>query len=310
MPYRMSKQSQDDRRTLDKGGDPGLTPDNFFGEVRRRRWLCLTIIGACVLAACAYALLARPVYRVTAVLIPADTSADSLSMRAMDSLGSLGSLASMVGMNLSGTEMQTTEAIAVLGSRRFTVDFIRDNDLMPRLFAKRWDKAAGQWAVAEDEVPTDAAAYKLFDEDIRTISQDKKTGIVTLTIDWFDRTEAVAWARDLVSRVNEEMRARTLRESSASLERLEQQVTQTKVVAVQESLAKLIENQVRHKILATVRPDYAFRIVDPPAAPDADDPVHPRWAVVLAAGFLAGLVVSAVVVILGVRVRPRISTRP
>jgi hypothetical protein len=301
----MSEQSQGYRDQPDEGDDWSLAPGAFLREFWRRRWLVLAIIGASLAAGAAFAFLAPPVYRVTAVLIPADTSADSLGMRAMDSLGSMGSLASLVGVNVGGAESQTTEAIAVLRSRRFTVDFLRDNNLLPRLFPDDWDAVTGKWAVSDGEIPTDARAYKVFDEDIRTITQDKKTGIVTLSVDWVDRDEAVTWARDLVNRVNEEMRARTIHESTASLERLEQQVAKTNVVAVQESLAKLIETQVRRKILATVRPDYAFRIIDPPATPDADDPQYPRQAIVLPIAILAGMAISLMVVFLGAVLRTR-----
>jgi hypothetical protein len=220
----------------------------------------------------------------------------------MESLGSLGSL---VGINIGGAEDQTIEALAVLRSRRFTVDFIQDKNLLPRLFEDDWDAEHGMWSVPEDDVPTDARAYKFFDEDIRTITEDKKTGIVRLSIDWVDRDEAVTWARELINRVNEEMRARIIRESTASLERLEQQVAKTNILAVQESLAKLIESQLRRKILATVRPDYAFRIVDPPAIPDADDPQYPRAAIVFPIAILAGLVVATLVVLVGAILRPR-----
>lgn len=301
----MSQQSQGYSDQPDEGDDWSLAPGALLREFWRHRWLVLAITVACLAAGAAFAFLVPPVYRATAVLIPADTSADSLGMRAMDSLGSIGSLTSLVGMNVGGTESPTTEAIAVLRSRRFTVDFLRANNLMPRLFADDWDAVTGKWAVSEDEVPTDARAYKVFNEDIRTITQDKKTGIVTISIDWIDRDEAVTWARELVNRVNEEMRARTIRESTASLERLEQQIAKTNVVAVQESLAKLIETQVRRKILATVRPDYAFRIVDPPATPDADDPQYPKQGIVLPIAILAGLAISSMVVFLSAVFRTR-----
>jgi hypothetical protein len=296
----MSEQSQSDAPFLMNEWSLGL--GEFFREFWLRKWLVLAITGACLATGTAYAFLARPVYRVTAVLIPADTSGDSLGMRGMDSLGSLGSL---VGINVGGAADQTIEALAVLASRRFTVNFILDNKLLPRLFEGDWDAEHGKWAVPEGEVPTEVRAYKFFDQDVRSISQDKKTGIVTLTIDWVDRDEAVVWARDLVNRVNEEMRARAIHESTASLERLEKQIAQTNVVAVQESLAKLIETQVRRKILAMVRPDYAFRIVDPPAAPDADDPERPKKLLVLLLSVALGVFISAAVVLSSARTRSR-----
>lgn len=279
-----------------------LSLGEIWAEFLRLKWVVVLILAVFLIGGTAYAFLARPLYRTSVSLIPATNTSDSFGNRA---LGSLGGLASLVGADLGGSQGETVEALAVLRSRRFTTEFIRDHDLLSRLFPAKWDATTNKWNVPASEIPTDARAYAYFDGRVRKISEDKKTGLVTLTIDWFDREEAVAWAAELVRRVNEEMRSRTIAESTASLARLEQQAANTTVVAVQSSLAQLIEAELRRKTLASIRQDYVFRVVDPPAMPDKDDPVFPKKSfVILVAVALASLLI-AVVVVLSTLVRVR-----
>ena len=277
-----------------------LSLGEIWAAFLRLKWLAVLILAAFLIGGTAYAFLARPLYRISVSLIPAANTSDSFGNRA---LGSLGGLASLVGADLGGSQGETVEALAVMRSRRFTTEFIRDNDLLPRLFPAKWDATTKKWIVPESEIPTDARAYAYFDGRVRKISEDKKTGLVTLTIDWFDREEAVAWAAELVRRVNEEMRSRTIAESTASLARLEQQAASTTVVAVQSSLAQLIEAELRRKTLASIRQDYVFRVVDPPAMPDKDDPVFPRKSFVIVVSVALASLLIAVVVVVSASVR-------
>lgn len=272
----------------------------IWAEFLRLKWFAALVFAVFVIGGTTYAFLARPLYRVSVSLIPAANTSDSFGARA---LGSLGGLASLVGANLGGSQGETVEALAVMRSRRFVTEFIRDKDLLPRLFPAKWDANAKKWNVAESEIPTEARAYDYFSGRVCKISEDKKTGLVTLTIDWFDREEAVAWAAELVRRVNEEMRSRTIAESTASLVRLEQQAASTSVVAVQASLAQLIEAELRRKTLASIRQDYVFRVVDPPAMPDKDDPVFPKKSFVLVVSVAVASLLIAVVVFVSALVR-------
>ncbi len=274
----------------------------IWAEFLRLKLIIVIILAAFIAGGTAYAFLARPLYRVSASLIPAENSSNSFTNRA---IGSLGALASLAGADLGGGEGNTVEALAVMRSRRFTTEFIRDNGLLPRLFPDAWDASGKTWAVPESEIPTDARAYAYFDGRVRKLSEDKKTGIVTLTIDWFDRAEAVAWAAELVRRVNEEMRSRTIAESTASLQRLEEQASKTTIVAVQLSLAQLIEAEVRRKTLASVRADYVFRVVDPPVMPDKDDPVSPKKLFVIVVSIALAFLLTATIIVVSALMRIR-----
>lgn len=300
------------REEAGSGSDPSLVESiwalrgsDICHELAHRKRVVALLFVLFVGIGIAYILLAKPVYRVSTVLIPAESQAGSLNMMLR---GPLGDLASLAGASMGSRDDETIEALAILQSRRFVMDFIRDWNLMPVLFADRWDTAGkqwktGNWPFMHRRPPSEAEAFTYFDEKVRELSQDKKTSLVTLSIDWPDRTAAVAWANELVRRINEEMRARAIAESSAILERLQNQIAQAKVISVEQSLAQLIEAQVKRKIFATTRADYVFRVVDPPTIPDDSDVESPRAGFVIGLSMMLAALASFLVLIVGAGAR-------
>jgi len=264
----------------------------MWRTLARYRWLILACVVACSAALTTGAFLMTPVYRVAVIMAPA--SADRTSGILGSALGQLGGLAAIAGVNVGSADSETEEALAVLRSRQFTERFIHDRNLMPELFARKWDAAAGRWKVPPESQPTPARAYHLFDEKIRTITRDKKTGLVTLQVDWKDRNEAAVWANDLAQRLNDEMREREIADAGASIGFLERELQNTTVVATREAIGRLLESQVKKRMLANVTREYVFRIVDSAMPPDADNPARPQKALMIVAGPLLGLVVGVI----------------
>jgi uncharacterized protein involved in exopolysaccharide biosynthesis len=253
-------------------------------------------IGAVIAGAIGF--LSTPIYRATTVLVPASSENSSLSNSLSSALGSLSGLASLAGVNVGGADSGTEEALAVLRSRAFTQQFIKDNDLLPALFSELWDKEKRAWKVPPEEQPTMARAFRLFNERVRTISTDKKTGLVTLTIDWRDREAAARWANALVVRLNTEMRLRTTAQTQRSLTYLEKELANTNIVETREAINRLIEAQIRQRMLANVTEEYAFRVVDAAGVPDQYDKIWPRKALMIFVGGVLGAVACSMFILL------------
>ena len=274
-----------------------------------RRRLILVFMAAGLLAFGSIAFLMRPVYRATTVFIASGTGKnDTGGLGSL--LDSVGGLASQAGINLSPTDADIEEAVAVLKSRQLALSFINEKNLMPELFDRKWDAVNKRWKVPPDKQPTPLRAWKKFDNDIRDVTRDKKTGLITLQIDWRDRTEAAGWANELVRRVNAEMRARAISKADASLMFLQKELEITTEVNTRDAISKLIASQEKQRMLANVTPDYSFRIVDPAIPPAQDDPLKPKKLVLLLAGPLAGFVAGAAWVLLLRTLRPSTRRRP
>lgn len=257
-----------------------------------RRWWILASIVACTALASLYAFATPRIYRATVLMVPADFGRGGAIE---GTLGRLGGLASLAGIQIGDSNSAKQEALAVLRSRELTEAFISARNLMPLLFPQRWDKSAQRWK-AGVKPPSVADAYKLFDQEVRTVSEDKKTGLISLQIDWVDRNLAADWANDLVQRLNIEMQTRAKTSAAASVGYLEKELQVTTTVDTREAISRLIEAQIRQRMLANVTREYAFRIVDRAMAPDEDDPVRPRKMLALAGGVIGGGVLGALVV--------------
>jgi uncharacterized protein involved in exopolysaccharide biosynthesis len=234
-----------------------------------------------------------PLFRGQAVLVAANADRSMLGGSSLGSSlgGSVGALAGLAGINLSGRDEEIEEALAVMHSRQFTEKFITDNNLMPDLFAKQWDAAAGRWKVPPDRQPTLNKGFKALD-GLRTLDRDTKTGLITLKLDWHDRVRAADLANRMVDQLNSEMRARAGRAAEDSLGFLEKELATTREVGTREAISRLIETQVRQRMFANVTQEYSLRFVDRALVPDPTDKVSPRKALMTIAGMMLGVVLG------------------
>jgi uncharacterized protein involved in exopolysaccharide biosynthesis len=258
----------------------------IFAKLAARRWWLIASVVLFTGGFTATAFLMTPVYRSATILAPAGEARMSGGLGS--ALGQLGDLASLAGVTLGSNSSETEETLAVLRSREFTESFIRDEGLTKEFFASKWDVASGRWKVPEKKIPTLGKAYKYFDKKVRTIISDKKTGLITLQIDWTDRDEAASWANELVRRLNAEMRARAIARANASVGYLEKEFGTTSTIETREAIGRLMEAQIKQRMVANVSEDYAFRVVDKAMASDKDDPQRPQKVLLIVAGFLIG----------------------
>ena len=241
------------------------------------------------LAAVAYALLATEWYRAEVLLAPAeDTSMPSLP-------GQLGGLAALAGVSVNTND--DFEALAVLESRDLARDFIDDLALLPLFFADEWDPIGKRWRDDDaEEWPDLRDAVEYFHEDVLSVTSDRQTGLATLAIEWKDPKVAAEWAGELVRRVNAKMRERALREAEANVKYLQEQLAQTNVVSLQQSIGRLLESELQKLMLARGNEEFAFRVID--AAEVPKDPEWPNVALFAVVGMVVGAIVSVFGVLL------------
>jgi uncharacterized protein involved in exopolysaccharide biosynthesis len=241
----------------------------------RRRWLMsiLVIVGAAAGAGLSYSF--TPLYKADALLVPSDeTLGLNAAAGALSGLGgSLGGLASLVG--IGGKADKESEAIETLKSRALTNAYIESNGLMPILFHDKWDPVAKKWRVSRfGHVPTLEDGYRIFDKSIRTVVENRKTGLTTISVTWEDPVLAKQWAQGLVDAANELLRTQAIERSSRNLEYLRKASDATNITEVKATIYKLMETEIKKQMVAYGGKDYAFRVVDPPVVPERKDFPH------------------------------------
>lgn len=258
----------------------------------RQKWLIMAIALTATMIAVAVALLMKPVYRVETLLAPAE-SGQSGGLSSLT--GQFGGIAALAGVNLnsSGAGSDKQVALALLTSNAFLEKFLRERALLPVLFADKWDAEHQQWKQPDPaQIPSYWLGLKQFKGDLLSVSEDKKSGLIILAIEWQDRNLAADWASDLVRRVNETMRQRALDEAQASLSYLNQELKKASTVEVRQAIFALIESQTKSMMLANIRDEYAFKVIDPPAIPDEKDRVRPKRGLMVGLGLLGGLMLG------------------
>jgi uncharacterized protein involved in exopolysaccharide biosynthesis len=254
----------------------------------RSKWLILAATLCFTALGVAYALVATKWYRAEVVLLPVENDPTSRVV------SQFGGLASLVGVNLGGSN--EAESLAVLRSRDLALQFIRKHQLMPVLFADKWDAARKGWIGPQAKWPDERDAMVMFDKRVRRVVQDRKTGLVAVSMQWKDPAVAASWANAFVVDVNERLRERTITKAQANVEFLRAQIAATDLVALQQPVGRLLELELQKLMLAKNSAQYAFTVVDEARIPKR--PESPRKKLAVIGAFCLGFLLSALYVIL------------
>ena len=226
-----------------------------------------------------------------------------------------GGLASLAGVNLGGAGGQGKTAIAIemLKSRDFFGKYLYDFVLIDLMASKAWDRKAKEVVIDEDlfdletqawvrEVSADfqvkpsvQEAHDVFVEQSFSVSEDKLSGFVTVSVTHYSPTVARDWVTKIVDSVNEAVRARDVVEAENSIAFLEEQSAKTNLVSLIEVFAELIEQQTKTVMLASASDEYVFQVIDPPVAPELKS--EPQRALICLLGVLLGGMLAVVLVL-------------
>lgn len=263
---------------------------HLWRVIASNKFMILLTMVVCALIALVYAFTKTPVYRADVLLSPVSESGNS-DIQTMPA--QLQSLVSLTGVLPERRDNLKNEAIATLKSRAFITRFISDENLLPVLFEEHWDSAEGSWKTEPGHSPpSDWHGYEFFEDRVFHVSQDRATGLVTVTIEWKDRNLAALWANKLVERINSHMRQRTIEEAEKSTAYLNQELGKTTIVELQKAIYALIEEQVGRIMMANVREEYVFKVIDPAVTPDPDDFYSPKRELIIGLGIVWGIMLG------------------
>jgi uncharacterized protein involved in exopolysaccharide biosynthesis len=242
-----------------------------------------TIVGiiiVCTGLAVAYALYAPEVFKAETLLAPTQEEKSGSS-----ALNQFGGLAAMAGISIP-SDSNVEQVVATLNSRKFLRAYIKQNKIIPVLFEEIWDADNQAWMVAsvEDE-PTEQKAIELF-KTFLSVDEDKKSGLITLSILWKDPEVAAQWANDLVKQLNEQLREKAISDSKKRVGYLEQELTKTTLQDMRAVLYNLLESEKQKAMLANVNEDFALEVIDPAVAPEIRE--KPKRNLIVALGGVCG----------------------
>ncbi len=249
-------------------------------------------------------------YKATVLLAPAQADDGGLS----GTLGQLGGLASLAGVNISGGEISESQiAQEILRSWSFVEDFIADNDLAVEVYAAEgWSRESNELKINQDAYdseskewliedgfgvvgpPSSWELFELFSERV-TVSEDTKTGLVSVSIEFYSPQIAKQWLDLYISAINKHMQVRQVEKVSNNISYLETQIEKTAIAEMQDVFYTLIAEQTKNKMVAEASPDYAFVAVSPSMLPEKKS--QPKRALIFILGTLLGGMLSVLLVL-------------
>lgn len=283
----------------------------IFGILWQGKWIIVGISLVVVIVAIAVTLAMPNIYKSEVLLAPAEESAGG----GLAALGDqLGGLASLAGVNLGKKETsRVIIGIEVLKSRAFITDFIiRRQILVPLMASKGWDAETGDIVIDEDvydvatsrwlnfgsraesAAPSVWNAYKVFVGSLN-VSQAKDSGLVRVSVSHHSPLLARQWLEWLVEDVNSQLRQRDIEEATRSIDYLKRQLESTSLTGMQQVFYQLIEKQTQTIMLANVREQYVFKVIDPPVVPE--EKASPKRGLIVLLSFVLATVFASVVVL-------------
>lgn len=261
--------TQNDGQLLASHEGEVISLADLLNALRKHIIGVMAIFAVCVGVAIAYALAATPLYRAEVTIRPIQ---DRQQGAASALMGQLGGIASLAGINLPGGGGD--DLLPVLRSRLLAQEFIRLHNL-DRVILDTSDPSPSMWK-----------AVDAFKKNILTITEDRRSGTVGVSVTWTDPKVAAEWANAFVTLADKQIRARDKLDAERSLKYLQDQVTKTKVLEMQRALYSLIENETRTLMLADARENYALTILDPAFVPEYR--VSPKRTMIAVLGAIVG----------------------
>ncbi|MBN2647664.1 MAG: hypothetical protein JXR44_07760 [Thiotrichales bacterium] len=284
----------------------------------KRKALIFTMTFLVTLAAAVAALNMTPKYESKVLLAPVGEGDSTAGLMAK-----YGGLASLAGISLPSSKdgvSKVAEAKAILTSYQFLSEYIAKHNLKPVLFASRWDSDAQMWRKTEESLITNAKmaafeamtfrdgispadkaqanasgepsmqeAVKQFKELVQ-ISEEKDSGMVSVKVTWSDAVQAQFWANDLVHEVDQLLREKAIKASENVIAYLQEKLPTMQLADIRNMALSLIEQEMKKVTFARVHPEYVYKVIDPAIV--ADQPASPKKALMVAVGFVLGLMLS------------------
>lgn len=228
--------------------------------------LIIVFTALTTLGAIYYASTLPTIYKAEVLMIPAGGGVSSGG-----SSKGLGGLADIAGISLgvgSGAGIEGEEALARLKTRSFLINHIKEKNLKPILFVDQWDRVEKKWI---DKEPSDRDSAELLRNMIDAGSHPKsKAGLASLSIKWknpHNPNKIADIANNLVSSINSHAKDRAILEARGSISFLEKELEQTSILNSQTILYSLIEQQMGKIMMANIRDEFVFKVIDPAIIP-------------------------------------------
>ena len=274
-----------------------------------RKIIAITAVFAFV--SVIYALSLSDQYKATVLLAPAQSDSSDLS----GALGQLGGFASLAGVDIGGGESSESQmAQEIMKSWSFIDVFIAENNISVEVYAAEgWSRGSNElqidddiydaetktWLVENDNTgevgqPSSWVLFEAFSERL-VVSENKKSGLVSVSIEYYSPQIAKQWLDMYVAAINAHMQQRQMEKVTNNINYLQAQIENTSIAEMREVFYTIIAEQTKNKMMTEASPEYAFVAVSPSMVPEVTSQPQRRFICTL--GTLLGGMLSVLLVL-------------
>ena len=295
-------------------------PNDFDDEIDLRelfyvllegKWIIVSLTAFVSIIGVIYSLLLPNIYESKAMLVPVNSSSGISG-----ALGSYSGLAGLAGISLpsGGDEGNSAKAIQKISSLSFFENNILTNIYLPDLMAfKSWnpktntvafddsiyDTNSNTWirdySYPQQQIPSAQESYEIFMEHL-SLSEDKESGFISLSIKHQSPFVAKQWAELVVNEVNAFYRQKDKSESEKAVSYLNQQISITGLSEIKQVIAQLLQEETKKLTLIEANQYYVFDYIDPPAV--MEEKSDPKRALICVISALLGGMLSLLFVLI------------
>jgi hypothetical protein len=296
-------------------------PNDFDDEIDLRelfyvllegKWIIVSLTAFISIIGVIYSLLLPNIYESKAMLVPVNSSSGISG-----ALGSYSGLAGIAGISLpsGGDEGNSAKAIQKISSLSFFENNILPNIHLPDLMAvKSWnsktntltfddsiyDTNSNTWirdySYPQQQIPSAQESFEVFKTAHLSLSEDKKSGFITLAIKHQSPFIAKQWVELVINQVNAFYRQKDKSESEKAVSYLNQQISITGLSEIKQVIAQLLQEETKKLTLIEANQYYVFDYIDPPAVMEKKS--EPKRALICILSALLGGMLSILLVLI------------
>lgn len=244
------------------------------------------------------------IYKSSATMMPVEASSTMSGM-----LGQYSGMASLAGISLpSETGTKAQEAIARIQSFEFFSNYFLPNISLEDILAvKKWDSnsntliyderdfnaSSGKW-IREAKPPRQIvpSAQEAYEEYIKimSISEDKKTLFVSLSIEHKSPFVAQRWVELIINQIDKVIRNEDKQEATRSVDYLNSLASTVNYEEIKKTLSSLQEEHMKRLMMVEANENYIFKVLDSPIVPEIKS--KPRRSIIVLLGAILGIIFS------------------
>jgi hypothetical protein len=276
------------------------------------KWIIVSLTAFASIVGVIYSLSLPNIYESKATLAPINSSSGISG-----ALGSYGGLAGLAGISLpsGGDEGNFKKAILKITSLSFFENSILTNIYLPDLMAvKSWnskintitfddsifDTNSNTWirdfSYPQQQIPSAQESFEVFITEHLGLSEDKKSGFITLSIKHQSPFIAKQWTELVVNEINAFYRQKDKSDSEKAVSYLNQQISMTGLSEIKQVIAELLQEETKKLTLIEANQYYVFDYIDPPAVMEKKS--EPKRALICIFSALLGGMLSLLFVLI------------